>query len=347
MKFDMKKWREDMLAAPVKTTMPILSFPAVQMMGVSVRQFISNAALMACGMQTVARLCNMPAALGNMDLSIEAECFGANIRYTDDEVPTVIGRLIKDNDDAVALKIPKVTEGRAGLTLDTIRIASETITDRPVLAGAIGPFSLAGRLMDMTEILYMCFDEPETVHEVLKKATRFITDYILAQKEAGANGVILAEPAAGILSPALVNEFSCSYVREIIKAVQDDSFIVIYHNCGSVLPIVDDIVATGADGFHFGNAVDMAEILKHVPRSKLAFGNIDPAGVVRFGNPKSILRAVTHLMKRCCVYPNFVLSTGCDLPPMTPWANIDHFFDAAEMFNESFETALSYLKNVS
>ena len=50
MKFDMKKWREDMLAAPVKTTMPILSFPAVQMMGVSVRQFISNAALMACGM---------------------------------------------------------------------------------------------------------------------------------------------------------------------------------------------------------------------------------------------------------------------------------------------------------
>jgi len=57
--------------------------------------------------------------------------------------------------------------------------------------------------------------------------------------------------------------------------------------------------------------------MKRLPRDKLGMGNVDPAGVIRHGNSKSILRATTHLMKRCCMYPNFVVSTGCDLPPMT------------------------------
>ena len=38
-----------------------------------------------------------------------------------------------------------------------------------MLAGNIGPFSLAGRLMDVNEIMYLCYDEPELVHGVLIK----------------------------------------------------------------------------------------------------------------------------------------------------------------------------------
>ena len=32
-------------------------------------------------------------------------------------------------------------------------------------------------------------------------------------------------------------------------------------------------------------------------------------------------------------YPNFVLSSGCDTPPLTPKHNIDAFFEALETFN--------------
>ena len=75
------------------------------------------------------------------------------------------------------------------------------ITDRPVLAGIIGPYSLAGRLLDMTEIMILCYEEPEMVESVLEKATEFLIEYAKAFKEAGANGVCMAEPAAGLLSP--------------------------------------------------------------------------------------------------------------------------------------------------
>ncbi len=343
MERDMKKWLDDMIAAPTKLPLPILSFPSVQLMDISVKQFISNATLQACGMQTVARLCDMAASVSLMDLSVEAECFGANIRFSDDEVPTVVGKLIKNEEDANNLKIPAIGTGRTKVYIEAMQIALETILDRPIFAGTIGPFSLTGRLMDMTEIMYACYDEPETVHTVLKKATTFIKKYIKAYKDIGANGVIVAEPAAGLLSPSMIDEFSTKYMKEIIDELQDDSFIVIYHNCGSVLPLMDSILSMNAGAYHFGNSVDMEEIMKRIPPDKIAMGNVDPAGQIRHGTPKSIMRATTHIMRRCCVYPNFVISTGCDIPPMSPWANIDYFFDAVEMFNETFASAIEFI----
>ena len=57
------------------------------------------------------------------------------------------------------------------------------------MGGCIGPFSLAGRLMDVSEAMINCYEEPEMVHIVLKKATKFLIDYISAYKEAGADGI--------------------------------------------------------------------------------------------------------------------------------------------------------------
>ena len=34
-------------------------------------------------------------------------------------------------------------------------------------------------------------------------------------------------------------------------------------------------------------------------------------------------------MNRCCEkYPNIVISSGCDIPPLSKWENIDAFFAA-------------------
>ena len=36
--------------------------------------------------------------------------------------------------------------------------------------------------------------------------------------------------------------------------------------------------------------------------------------------------------ENCAKYPNFVISSGCDIPPMTPWANINAFFETVDEF---------------
>ncbi|MEI6100770.1 MAG: uroporphyrinogen decarboxylase family protein, partial [Eubacteriales bacterium] len=158
---NMKNWLSDLKAAKVKKAMPILSFPSVQLLGISVPDLISSAEIQAKGMKLIADRVNSAAALSMMNLSLEAEAFGSEIRVSDDEVPTVIGRLVQTMDDAKALKIPDARSGRTGLYIDAIGLATKEITDRPVFSGVIGPYSLVGRLMDVSEIMIQCYEDPE------------------------------------------------------------------------------------------------------------------------------------------------------------------------------------------
>ena len=330
---NMKQWLSDMIAAEKKIALPILSFPSVSLMDITVRELIADSDRQAQGMKMVAERVNAAAAVSLMDLSVEAECFGSTIRVSDEEVPTVIGHIVSDEDEANALEVPAVGSARSGLYVDAIRKAVEIITDRPVLAGIIGPYSLAARLLDVTEIMMLCYDEPDMVHIVLEKATAFLVEYAKAYKAAGANGIVMAEPVAGLLSPALEEEFSSPYVKQIVDAVQDDNFIVVYHNCGDNTPrMTESILSTGSAAYHFGNSIDMAAMMAKFPADVVVMGNVDPAGVLRQGNPELVRTATLDVMSKCCSYPNFLISSGCDIPPATPWENVDAFFAAVEEF---------------
>ena len=332
--YNMKEWIANFIGNHPKKPLPILSFPSVSLLGVSVKEIISDSELQARGMRAVAEKTPAAASVSFMDLSVEAECFGCAVTVTDDEVPTIEEPIITDEDAAEALVVPKIGSGRTQIYLDAIKKAKEYITDRPVLAGMIGPYSLAARLFDLSEIMVNCYDDPDMVHTVLEKCTAFLLAYAKAYREAGADGIVMAEPVAGLLSPSLEEEFSAPYVKQIVDAVQDDRFVVIYHNCGNNVPkMLDSILSTKAAAYHFGNAVDLEkDILAKVPLDVVVMGNIDPAGVLRMGTPEGVRQATTELLQKCSTYPNFVLSSGCDIPPGTPWENLDAFFAAAEDF---------------
>jgi len=327
---DMKNWLKS--AAPQHKPMPVLSFPGIQLIGATVRELTASGAKQAACMKAVAERWDTLASVSLMDLSVEAEAFGSPVRFSDDEVPTVTGAIVTDGRSQEQLAVPQVGAGRTGEYVTTIREAKKLIQNRPVFAGSIGPFSLAGRLMDMTEIMALCYEEPDLVHQTLKKVTQFLTAYNLALREAGADGIFMAEPAAGLLSPGLIAEFSTPYVKRIIEAVESDACVVIYHNCGNTIPLVQSILDTGARAFHFGNAINLADMLPLIPRDKIVFGNVDPAGQFRNGTPESVRETVLNVLNGCAEYDNFILSSGCDIPPVSPLANIDVFFDTTAQF---------------
>ena len=155
-------------------TVPILSFPSAQLLGISVRELISSARNQADGMKAIAERCPVGAALNMMDLSVEAEAFGAKIRVSENENPTVEKGVIDDIADAASVTVPAVGAGRTGICVEGVRLAKREIADVPVFCGVIGPYSLAGRLFDMTELMMECFDSPDEVKILLKKCALFI-----------------------------------------------------------------------------------------------------------------------------------------------------------------------------
>lgn len=328
----MDEWLKQIRIKKNKRAMPVLTFPAIQLLNTSVEKLISDSNLQSEALKLINQRCHPLAIMGFMDLSVEAEAFGANIRFSEDEVPTVVGSIIKSEEDAINLKVPKVGAKRTRIYLDAMKKAKQEIKDCPVFAGCIGPFSLAGRLLGISEAMISCYDEPEMVHLVLKKATEFLINYLQAYKDLGIDGVFMAEPLAGILSPNLCDEFSSRYVKEIVSALDDDSFLVTYHNCGNnTLKMVDTILSTGCRLYHFGNAISIEQMLKLMPKDVMVMGNIDPVSL-KDASKEDVIAATNALLEAVGDVDNFVISSGCDIPPFAKWENIDAFMKTAQEY---------------
>ncbi len=209
---NMRDRLEEIRIADVKKPMPVLSFPCVQLMGMNVRELLSDPDNQANGMKAVADRTDSFAALGFMNLSLEAEAFGADVKISDTNVPVVTAPLTEDIEAAEKLEIPVIKEGRA-------------------------------------------LENPELLHILLRKSTDFLTEYIKAYRSIGADGIFMAEPLAGMLSPELAE-----------------------------------------------------------------------------GTPEDVRRETLKLLEKCSVHPNFLISSGCDIPPFAKWENIDAFFEAAGEF---------------
>ncbi len=325
-------WKNQVIADPVKKPMPILTFPVIQLLGISVQELISDSNTQAQAMKLLADRDDSLAAVSMMDLSLEAESFGAEILVSEGEVPAIVGTLVNNQEEADRLEVPAVGMGRTQIYLDAMARSVELITDRPVLAGIIGPYSLAGRLLGTAQAMKACKKNPQLVHTVLEKCTQFLIAYAKAYQSAGANGIVMAEPLTGLLSPKMAVDFSEPYVKRIVDAVQQDDFIVIYHNCGNnTMLMMDSLLRVGAKGYHFGNAISMKEAVSLCPDHLLCMGNVNPA-TFTFGAPDTIREETLNVMRECCHAPNFVISSGCDIPPIAKWENIDAFYQAAADF---------------
>ncbi len=330
----MKQWVADIIHQKEVTAMPVMTHPGIELNGNTVREAVSNGKVHAEAVIKLTQAYQSAAACTIMDLTTEAESFGAEIAFSDEAVPAVVGHMLTDVKSINELQVPSLSSGRIPQYLKANLLAARAIQDRPVFAGCIGPFSLAGRLYDMSEIMVLIYEHPDEVHTLLAKCTKFIEKYCEALKQTGVNGVLMAEPAAGLMSNDDCKTFSSAYVKYIVNKVQDDNFIVVLHNCGNQGHCTEAMVETGAAAYHFGNKCQMEEVIKEVPPTALAMGNLDPVSLFKDGTPEQMRKATLDLLEKTRQYPNFVLSSGCDTPPHTPIENVNEFFKALDDWNK-------------
>ena len=331
---NVNQWIKDIIVSSKRVAMPIMTHPGIELLGKRVLDAVTDGEVHFKAVEALnAAYPQSAACTVIMDLTVEAEAFGAEILFSDNEVPNVVGRLLHNYDEVKALQVPDLLTARVLHYLEANRLASNML-DKPVFGGCIGPYSLAGRLYDMTEIMMAIYTEPETALLLLEKCTEFIIRYCKAIKESGSAGVIIAEPAAGLLSNEDCQQYSSVFIKRIVEEVQDETFAVILHNCGNMGQCTQAMVYTGAKGYHFGNKIDMVAALAECPSDALVMGNLDPVGVFKQATAEEVYRQTTELLQKTAEYPNFVASTGCDVPPEIPLENIRAFYQAVEDFNK-------------
>ncbi len=336
MRINMQQWADNIIKDKNVNNLPVLYFPVLKKMGMDLPSSVKEPENMARVMKEVIdEYPDTIAAITGMDLTVDAEAFGAEVNYSEKQSPNLVSHILNSKEEIETLSVPDIHCGRADIFTEACIAAQDIITDRPVFGGLLGPFSLAANLLDINKCLMMTIRDKSYLHQLLDKCCEWLSKRIDEYKKAGANGVFFAEPTAGLLSPDACDEFSSVYIKKLVELYQDDYFFLILHDCGRVTKSVKSMCGTGCKGLHFGNGVNMKDIMPQVDSDILAFGNLDPSSVFFMGTPEYVYEKTTSLLEEMKPYPNFVLSSGCDLAPTVNEENIRAYFAACNDFNKN------------
>jgi uroporphyrinogen-III decarboxylase len=85
----------------------------------------------------------------------------------------------------------------------------------------------------------------------------------------------------------------------------------------------------GAGIDHFEAPSDIVAALKRMAGQGILSGNLDPATIFHDGTPDSVRTAPLHFSTLRKTKKNFIFSSGRDIPPGKPLANLEAFHEVA------------------
>lgn len=305
---------------PGRLVVPLMGYPGAELTGSTLRQNGFNAELHFRSLYKLADLVAPDAIFHMMDLSLEAGAVGLQVRYPLDESATVEFHPVRTVSDLDQYKVlDPLFDARLRSYLDTTRLMAERISGPLVGAYVIGPFTLSGLLIGATEIAMATIEDADLVLATLNFAEDVITRYATELVRAGADLVAILEPTATFLSPAAFTTYCGNYISRLVRRLDT---MTILHICGNTTSIVPAMAATGVQGLSLNSLVDLATVAGRVPCDVVLIGNVDPVRVMLRGTVGEVRGEVRSLLEAMAPFPNFVMSTGCDLPQETPMANI-------------------------
>ncbi|MBN2583860.1 MAG: uroporphyrinogen decarboxylase family protein [Planctomycetes bacterium] len=309
-----------------RLVVPLAGFPGAQLTGSTIKQNEFNAELQYRTLYKLAEYAQPDALFMIMDLSVEANALGLPVRFPLAESASVEHHPVREIADLEQYKvIDPMGDCRVWVFLETMRRLAKRV-HMPKGAYVSGPFTLAGLLMGANQIALDTIDRPDVVQAVVNYAERIIINYASALVEAGADMICILEPTASFLSPRAFAEFSGRSISQIVRHIDAMSIL---HICGNTTNLIEEMAATGVQGLSIGPLVNLPEAAAKVPSECVLMGNIDPVRVMVNGSPDDVRRAVRDLGEQMKSFENFIVATGCDLPPETPLGNILALVDEA------------------
>ena len=253
-------------------------------------------------------------------MTVEAEAFGCRVDLGTREVlPCVLTESVAGAGDID--RLPEFTPERmprVKTVLEALRRLKAASGSYPVIGALVGPVTLAAMIMEAGIFFRLARREPQTVDRLLAHTEAFVLQFALAQREAGADAVMVAEPSATgeILGAAHFTRFAAPTLTRLLRALREGGTPNILHICGDLRPVLNPLRELDARlGGRLALSVD-AMVSGRMLREELP-------GVIRVGNVDAILlqRGPTSVIRRFArsAASEFqIVSPACGLVPVTP-----------------------------
>jgi len=311
---------------------PLLGFPGVELVKSSIKIAQQNYGEHYKVLKKLVDVFQPDLIFPLMDLSVEANALGRYTVFPKEDSATVPKEKFNISELKQIEDINISFDSRINGYVNTVKLMKIGFPEN-VIKGAyvIGPYSLAALMLGADEAAMSSILEPDKLQKICNVTTEKIREYVNMFISAGAELVCILEPTAVMLGPDQFKKFSSHYVKYIVESCKFSGVSTVYHTCGNTMHLLSEMADAGVDGISLDSiemGVDMKEVAKSLTKYVVLIGNLNPSGTILRGNPEMVKKEVNALLKEMDPYPNFVLSTGCDLPQETPPENIEAFMQA-------------------
>jgi len=166
-----------------------------------------------------------------------------------------------------------------------------------------------------------------SIHLADQACERFAPDWLWTGDDVGSQ-------RAMIISPQRWREMIAPQLGRIFAAGKAHGVRIAYHSCGSIRPIIPDLIAMGLDVLNpiQGNCpgMDSAELKREYGEELCFMGGLDTQHLLPEGTPQEVFRATRRLIDVMTDGGGgYILAASHTVPPETPLENIFAMYEAA------------------
>jgi uroporphyrinogen decarboxylase len=271
----------------------------------------------------------------------EAQALGAELYQPHDAGPVLKQRLLagiftgKVNLTEAVDKLRCINpaqQGRMPLYYEAVLRTMDRIGQHAFVMSLLrGPLLAASQLCGVEPLLIAMIESPDQVKTVLEFTTEIAVQLAGWLLNSGAHGLMLGEATCSpnFISPQLYRSLVLPYHQRLVSECKNLGWNTIgMHICGRITPIFQDIISTGVNIVDVDYQVPADTAIQLAAHKVCLRGNLDPSSVFRFGTPEHIQEETDRLIELVRNQKNWILSSGCDIPPGTPAVNIHTFIES-------------------
>ncbi|TEB12971.1 uroporphyrinogen decarboxylase family protein [Pelotomaculum propionicicum] len=240
-------------------------------------KYLKDPQLLAKGLVETARKYKADGIPLVFDLSVEAEAMGLEIKYWNDNVPSVQSHPLSNKTvDEAGLKVPGPDDGRWPVLFEAAKIAKPQLDelDCALLGLACGPLTLASHLAGVrffTDVV----KQKERAHSVMKFCAQVVEKSVEMYAEMGCEIIAIVDPVASQIKNETFKEFVHAYCQSAIAAIHRLGKTSVFFICGDATKVLESVCQLGTHGFGIDEQMNMNFVRDLALKYKVGFaGNL-------------------------------------------------------------------------
>jgi [methyl-Co(III) methanol-specific corrinoid protein]:coenzyme M methyltransferase len=259
-------------------------------------------------------------------LAVEAESMGCEVDLGYGARTPEVVKSPFDNPREIEIPDDFEERGRIPVICEAVEILHERYDNLPVCVGITGPFTVAGHMIGVEEILKMINTDYYGVEAAIDVAAEAVMAYIKVLNEVKPDVICVADPTSSgdLLSPLDFQQLSRPALEDIEEKMKSQNVL---HICGHVKNMLKDMLSCGYNGISIEEAVDMrdAQAVKHsLGDISQVCGNISTSKTLYRGTPEEVRQEVLQALEKGVD----VVAPSCGIAAASPLKNIQAMVNA-------------------